>query len=213
MLFRSVALVVGITALAAETVAFVVGIVVLAAGIVALAAEVVALVTGVVALASGGIALVAETVALVAGVLALAAETAAAAAGPVVAVAGVVVLAGAVLVADLPAFAFPEPGEAATAGGAWVSCLSNSPIFWSKDARRAACIAESFAREEMKLAKKSAAQTMGNNLRIRIMFFTLIFDRMQQLFQSWKTIFARRRGWDKPTLTGPICHFFRRGKS
>jgi hypothetical protein len=123
--------------------------------------DVVVLVVGVVGLAAGIVAVVAGIVGLAAGVVAV--------------VTGVVALAGAVLVAGLLDCAFTAPGEVTTTGGAWVSCLSNSAIFCSKAARRAACIGVSFARTEMKLAQKTAAQTVGNNLGICMTFLYAYF--------------------------------------
>jgi hypothetical protein len=97
--------------------------------------------------------------------------------------AGVVALAGTVLVSVLFVCA-------------WVSCLSNSPIFWSKAERRAACIAESFARTEMKLAQKSIAQTMGNNLGIRITFFYAYFRPDATAFPVAETNFCQAPGME-----------------
>jgi hypothetical protein len=153
---------------------------VVAAEVVAAAAEVVALFAGVVVLAFEVVVLAAEIVALVVEVVALVVE--------------VFVLAGTVLVGDLLDFAFTSPEGVTTTGGAWVDCLSNSPIFWSKAARRAACIGVSSARTDMKLAQKTAAQTMGNNLEICMTLFYAYFPPDATAFPVAETNFFHAPG-------------------
>ena len=95
--------------------------------------------------------------------------------GVVAVAAGVGAWAGMVVVMGWLGCTSTAPEGMTTTGGAWVCCLSNSAIFWSKAARRAACTGVSAARTEMKLAQITATQTAGNNLGICMTLFYAYF--------------------------------------
>jgi hypothetical protein len=90
--------------------------------------------------------------------------------------------------------AFTAPEGMTTTGGAWVCCLSNSAIFWSKAARRAACTGVSAARTEMKLAQITATQTAGNNLGICMTLFYAYFPLDATAFPVGENNFCHAPG-------------------
>jgi hypothetical protein len=114
--------------------------------------------------------------------------------GVVAVAAGVGAWAGMVLVMGWLGCTSTAPEGMTTTGGAWVCCLSNSAIFWSKAARRAACTGVSAARTEMKLAQITATQTAGNNLGICMTLFYAYFPPDATAFPVVENNFCQAPG-------------------